>query len=72
MGKNKKYYSTYLDNIDYETIKKNDKYGIIDTNGDIIIEPVFDYIYIDKDYVKFELKENGAAIWPLSKIKELK
>jgi hypothetical protein len=69
---NKKNYSTYWDNIDYETIKKNDKYGITDKNGNIIVEPVFDFIDIDKDYVKFELKDNGVAIWPLAKIKELK
>lgn len=72
MGKNKKYVSTYWDNINYETIKRNDKYGIIDKNGNMIIEPVFDFINIDKDYVIFELKDNGKAIWSLDKIKELK
>ena len=69
---NKKNYSTYWDNINYETIKRNDKFGIIDKNGNMIIEPVFDFINIDKDYVIFELKDNGKAIWPLDKIKELK
>lgn len=69
---NKKNYSTYWDNVNYETIKRNDKFGIIDKNGNMIIEPVFDFINIDKDYVIFKLKDNGEAIWPLDKIKELK
>lgn len=72
MGINKKNYSTYWDNINYETIKRNDKYGIIDKNGNMIIEPVFDSIFIGEYYIEFQLKGSGEAVWPLSRINELK
>lgn len=65
---------TYINSnhIGYEIIKRNDKYGIIDINGNMIIEPVFDFINIDKEYVIFKLEDNGEAIWPMDKIQELK
>lgn len=67
-----KHIPTDQDNIAYETIKRNNKYGIIDRNGNIIIEPVFDYIFIGEDYIEFQLKGSGEAVWPLSRINELK
>lgn len=69
---NKKYYLIKNDS-DYEVVKRNDKYGVIGPQGKILIEPVFDSIYIDeeKGFVNLELDGCGKAIWPLSKIQEL-
>ena len=69
---NKKYY-LIKDESNYKVVKRNDKYGVIDCQGKILIEPVFDRIYIDEDkgFINLELDGYGKAIWPLSRIQEL-
>lgn len=58
----------------FEVISKNNKFGIADIDGNTIIKPVFDYISIDseKGYVKFELRDFGEAVYPISDLKNLK
>ncbi|MBR5334062.1 MAG: WG repeat-containing protein [Alistipes sp.] len=67
---NKKYIK---DESNYKVVKRNDKYGVIDHQGKILIEPVFDSIYIneDKGFINLELDGYGKSIWPLSRIQEL-
>ena len=69
---NKKYY-LIKDESNYKVVKRNDKSGVIDRQGKILIEPVFDSIYIDEDkgFINLELDGYGKAIWPLSRIQEL-
>lgn len=69
---NKKNY-LIKDESNYKVVKRNDKSGVIDPQGKILIEPVFDsiYIYEEKGFVHFELEGYGKAIWPLSRIQEL-
>lgn len=61
--------TTYNDK--YDRIERNNKYGIIDRNGKIIVEPVFDGIFIGVDFVRFYLSGYGSALWPIDKINEL-
>ena len=60
---------------DYKAIEKNGKWGIIDIDGNIIVDAVFDHICIvdggDCDYVSFRLDGHGVAVFPLSRIKDL-
>ena len=69
---NKKYY-LIKDESNYEVVERNNKYGVIDHQGKILIEPVFDSIYIneDKGFINLELDGYGKSIWPLSRIQEL-
>ena len=36
----------YVSNIEYNTVKVEDKYGVIDGNGNIVIEPTYNVIQI--------------------------
>lgn len=66
-------YKAYISDFsDYYTTKWNDKFGIADCNGNQIVEPVFNRIVIDEDYTIFELEGYGEAIFPTSKLNELK
>lgn len=60
---------------DYKVIEKDGKRGIIDANGHIVVEPVFNNVGLcsidDCDYALFRLDGYGEAAYPLSKIKEL-
>ena len=69
---NKKNY-LIKDESNYNVVKRNDKSGVIDRQGKILIEPVFDSIYIDEDkgFINLELEGYGKAIWPLFRIQEL-
>lgn len=67
---NKKYISE--DFSDYHTTELNNKFGIADCKGNQVIEPVFDRITIDAEYTIFELEGCGEAIFPTSKLKDLK
>lgn len=58
-------------NNNYDTIKRNDKFGIVDNFGKIVVQPVFDSIYIGKDFVEFTLNGYGTALWPIDRINEL-
>lgn len=69
---NKKAYIYKSDFSDYHTTKQNDKFGIADCNGNQIVEPVFNRIIIEEEYTIFELDGYGEAIFPTSKLKELK
>ena len=61
---------------DYKVIERNGKCGIMDLDGNIIVDPIFDHICIvdggDCDYVSFRLNGYGEAVYPLSRIKELR
>lgn len=58
--------------MEFEIIEISGKQGITDSAGKVLIEPVFDWIEIDKDRncVIFTLDEK-KAIWPLNRLIEL-
>lgn len=56
----------------YQIIQKNEKYGIIDSTGKNIVEPVFDYIQLveSEGYVIFTLDKSNA-IWSIKNLRNL-
>ena len=55
-----------------EIVEIQNKFGIIDSDGNFIIAPVFDEISWGRGrYLKFKL-DGKWAIWPSKKLSELK
>ena len=54
----------------YQIATENDKYGIIDNNGNIVVDYIFDYIewHIEEELVEFR-KNDKYAICHVSDLK---
>lgn len=53
-----------------EIVEIQNKFGIIDSNNNFIIAPVFDEIAWGKGYLIFKL-DGKIAVWPINKLHEL-